>query len=135
MFRTTELEELMACGQIGLLEAADRYSPTNKCSFATYAARRIRGAILDSTSGWFNQAVTHKPLDMVAATSPDRERRIDLRRAMQILTIRERRVLMLLYVEGWTMLEISLELGVTESRVCQIKNDAVIALRDRMARV
>jgi RNA polymerase sigma factor FliA len=42
-----EQGDLMQCGMIGLLEAIDRFSPAHGVKFETFAAPRIRGAILD----------------------------------------------------------------------------------------
>ncbi len=41
------LDDLVACGQAGLLEAASRYDPAQNASFATYAYYRVRGAMFD----------------------------------------------------------------------------------------
>lgn len=43
-----ELDDLVQAGMVGLLEAADRYIHREGASFATFAAHRIRGAMLDS---------------------------------------------------------------------------------------
>lgn len=53
-----DLEDLVAYGQIGLLEAARAYDPTRENQFSTYSYYRIRGAILDGLSkmAWFNRA-------------------------------------------------------------------------------
>ncbi|MFN3407304.1 MAG: sigma-70 family RNA polymerase sigma factor [Caldimicrobium sp.] len=40
-------EDLISAGVIGLIEAYNRYDPTKKVAFKTYAEYRIRGAILD----------------------------------------------------------------------------------------
>ena len=45
--RFVEIEDIMQAGYIGLVEAAQRYVPQEDASFATYAAQRVRGAILD----------------------------------------------------------------------------------------
>ena len=42
-----ELDDLVSAGTIGLIEAADRYDATRGVPFATFAYRRIRGAIID----------------------------------------------------------------------------------------
>src|SRR5207253_1298256 len=42
-----ELEELMAYGQVGLLEAANRFDPKVGANFLTFAHYRIKGAIFD----------------------------------------------------------------------------------------
>lgn len=44
---TNDLDDLMADGFRGLLEARDRYDPTRGIQFNTFAYYRIRGAILD----------------------------------------------------------------------------------------
>ena len=46
--RFVEIEDIMQAGYIGLVEAAQRYTPQEGVTFAAYAAQRIRGAILDS---------------------------------------------------------------------------------------
>lgn len=44
---TLELDELMAWGNIGLLEAAERFDPKVGANFLTFAHYRIKGAIFD----------------------------------------------------------------------------------------
>ena len=46
-----ELEELVACGNLGLVEAARRYDPRYRTNFRTFAYYRIRGAIYDAIRG------------------------------------------------------------------------------------
>lgn len=45
--RFVDRSELVSAGTLGLVEAARRYDPTTGVPFASYASRRIRGAILD----------------------------------------------------------------------------------------
>jgi RNA polymerase sigma factor for flagellar operon FliA len=45
--RHVGVDDLMSFGQLGLLDAANKYDPTKGASFATYAYYRIRGAMLD----------------------------------------------------------------------------------------
>ncbi|HKR13343.1 MAG TPA: sigma-70 family RNA polymerase sigma factor [Pyrinomonadaceae bacterium] len=42
-----ELDELIACGNLGLVEAAERYEPRYGVTFQTFAYYRIKGAIYD----------------------------------------------------------------------------------------
>lgn len=42
-----ELDDLIQAGYIGLIEALQRYVPTDNAKFETYATTRIRGSILD----------------------------------------------------------------------------------------
>lgn len=43
-----DLDDLIHEGQLGLLDAAERFDPGKNLSFSVYARHRIRGAILDS---------------------------------------------------------------------------------------
>lgn len=43
-----EFDELVACGNLGLVESAERYDPSHRVSFRTFAYYRIRGAIFDA---------------------------------------------------------------------------------------
>lgn len=45
--RSVELDELVALGTEGLIQAADRFEPERGLTFSTYACHRIRGAIFD----------------------------------------------------------------------------------------
>jgi RNA polymerase sigma factor (sigma-70 family) len=44
-----ELEELIAWGNLALVEAADRYDPTRGAKFSSFAWKRIRGAMIRGT--------------------------------------------------------------------------------------
>lgn len=61
-----EVEDLIQAGMIGLLEAADRYVPCKGAAFRTYAALRIRGAILDSVrkSDWTPRSLYRRLRDI-----------------------------------------------------------------------
>lgn len=41
------IQELCSCGQFGLIDAIERFDPTDGYQFATYATIRIQGAIID----------------------------------------------------------------------------------------
>lgn len=47
MGESLPLDDLISYGQIGLIEAVDRYRPESGCQFSTFAYYRIRGAVLD----------------------------------------------------------------------------------------
>lgn len=42
-----ELDELISCGNLGLVEAAERYEPRYGVTFQTFAYYRIKGAVYD----------------------------------------------------------------------------------------
>ena len=52
-----ELDDLIAYGQIGLLEALQRFDEDRGLQFATFAWHRVRGAILDGLAkmSWFDR--------------------------------------------------------------------------------
>lgn len=56
--RNTPLEDIVAYGNVGLVESAKRFDPRLGWQFSTYATHRIRGAILDGLAklSWFNRA-------------------------------------------------------------------------------
>ena len=60
--RQVDLDDLIAYGQVGLLEAAREFDDTRGAKFSTYAYHRIRGAILDglSTMSWFSRRDYHR---------------------------------------------------------------------------
>jgi RNA polymerase sigma factor FliA len=53
-----ELEDLVAYGSKGLIEAAERFDPSLGVAFGTFAYYRVRGAMLDGlrTMGWYSRA-------------------------------------------------------------------------------
>jgi RNA polymerase sigma factor for flagellar operon FliA len=56
--RSVEFDDLVGYGTKGLLEAAERFDPTQGATFTTFAYYRIRGAMLDGmrTMGWYSRA-------------------------------------------------------------------------------
>jgi RNA polymerase sigma factor for flagellar operon FliA len=57
-----DVDDLVAWGTLGLLDALDRYDPAREALFATYARFRIRGAILDQLRllDWVPRSVREK---------------------------------------------------------------------------
>lgn len=57
-----ELDDLISCGVIGLIDAIKKFDPTRDNKFKTYAEFRIRGAILDElrSQDWVPRSVREK---------------------------------------------------------------------------
>jgi RNA polymerase sigma factor for flagellar operon FliA len=57
-----ELDDLISCGVIGLMDAINKFDPTRDNKFKTYAEFRIRGAILDElrSQDWVPRSVREK---------------------------------------------------------------------------
>lgn len=200
--RHVEREELARAGALGLVEAAQRYSPDRGIPFQRFAARRVRGAMLDSVraADWAPRSVRRlsrrfdameqqlaselgrapqtketaealgmKPaevsklraqlyrsvvlalehdvdgengeelnlLDVLpdrANLEPDeqlegRELYAYLQDAISLLPERHRLVIVGYFLEEKTSVDLARFLGVTESRVSQLRSDAIEMLR------
>jgi RNA polymerase sigma factor for flagellar operon FliA len=68
---TVELADLVSDGVIGLLDAIDKFEPDRGLQFQTYAAARIRGAIIDGlrTTDWVPRSTREKIRDINVAVS------------------------------------------------------------------
>jgi RNA polymerase sigma factor for flagellar operon FliA len=159
--RAINLEELIASGNLGLVEAADRFDPGRGVKFSTLAWTRIRGAMIDGlrSTGQFRRAEVARyrkeaandigdarpislkskpePTDTVV---PEIEEELDLRRliprlgqALEQLPERERIVARLHYFEGLQLNEIAARLGLSKSYVTRIHQRTLQQLHDDMA--
>jgi RNA polymerase sigma factor for flagellar operon FliA len=201
-----EVEDLIGAGTLGLIGALEHFDPARGLQFSTFAAPRIRGAILDDlrSQDRVPRSVRKKARDLHAATEQlgarlgrapkpdetaktlgidvetlwrwqgdvegthqvsldqqvhgedddtgtilDRIAPLDaegiedrlthegevrlLREAIQQLSPRERQVLTLYYHESLTMAEIARTIGITDSRVSQIRVEALARLRVKLA--
>jgi RNA polymerase sigma factor for flagellar operon FliA len=184
---SVDLADLVSEGFLGLMDAIERFDPEHGRDFRSFAAPRIRGAMVDGlrAADWVPRSVRRKirvlatatgdlerrngrsPLDAEVAdelgissarleviraqtsstrvVSLDRgqigqrltartdegedERSGRLRDAVRQLPDRERWVISLSYWGHLTLSEIGQVLGVSESRVCQLRSRARAALR------
>jgi len=57
-----ELDDMISCGVIGLMDAIEKFDPTRDNKFKTYAEFRIRGSILDElrSQDWVPRSVREK---------------------------------------------------------------------------
>lgn len=149
--RSVELDELVSMGVQGLLEAASRADPELPDRFASYAALRVRGAILDSLGNTASLprkshrmvragrlAARPTPVDprvlegRHAVERPAIDRAIDGRRAWRAageLPAQTREMLQAIYIEGRTLTEVARQLGVSVSWVSRRHQRALAALR------
>jgi len=91
---------------------------------------------LDQRLTTSDSASRHEPCDVSAEPSTlyvDQEQTQAIREGVRCLSARQRRVTQLSFGEGMTLAEIGRLLGVTESRVCQIRSSAIRQLRDHVA--
>lgn len=199
-----EGEDLVSAGVLGLMDAITAYDPGRGFRFSTFAARRIRGAMLDEMrrrdvaprsvrrrqrqledarsqlAVELDRSPRHPELAAVLGVDAqtlwrwkwdvERSRRVSLtavvtgeestgtraegpewegcsvedrltrdqeverlRCELELLTEREQLILRLYDLESKTLREIADVLGVTESRVSQLRTRALGRLRDRMS--
>ena len=57
-----EIDDLISCGMVGLMDAIDKYNPQRENKFQTYAEFRIRGAMLDElrSQDWVPRSIRDK---------------------------------------------------------------------------
>lgn len=184
-----DVDDLVAYGTFGLIDAVERFDPGHGARFATYATHRVRGAMIDGIRNLDSiprgQRVRVRALDRAeqdlqqrvgrsvttaevaaelgmtiravdrlrrtrealrpgaaleddvavdvtydpAALSERGEQLSELYAALDCLSTRERLVLTRCYWEERTLREVGDELGVSESRVSQIRSRAIEKLR------
>lgn len=144
-----DFEELQGAGYWGLVQAANRFDESLGLTFMTYATRRVRGAMRDHERSWFKmQGKNHRdapacldllPLDLLPVSQPvstselDREQlTLKVDGVLDSLRPQERWVLKMLFWEEQTPSQIAATLGVTESRVFQIRRMAFQKLRPQL---
>ena len=161
--RGADREDLIAWGLVGLVQAARRYRGDRGASFGAYAARRVRGQILDALRerdpltrsarrafraaqragddrGAGAQPYVEVSLDRIGDVpevqrAPGRqdERWPQVASALRDLAPLERRVLVLSYGRGLTLREIGEEVGLSESGVCRLRARALARVRSACA--
>lgn len=199
-----DLDELVSAGQFGLIAAVENFDESRGLSFSTFAATRVRGAMLDELrrqdrvprsvrakarqlqavraelANRLGRRPTERelamaagmPLDQLWSWQHDVDRagqvsldapvntggeeigsfgdrlaclemspadefdaeasRVRLRDAIAQLKPTEQRVLMLYFYEERSMQEIAKELGVSESRISQIRSKALLRMREHL---
>jgi RNA polymerase sigma factor for flagellar operon FliA len=150
-------DELVSLGALGWVEARARFDAARGVPFAGFAAARIRGAILDGLRAVDTLSRTDrkraKSTDaptaprifvddalVASAIAPDAaadgsmmndELIEELRAALATLPERDRHIVQRHFIDEIPLRVIGAELGVTESRICQLVSRAVARLRDR----
>lgn len=104
-----QLEDLYSEGLVGLVQAARRYVPTERSTFATYATHRVLGAMRDSirTQNW------------VKRRALDSQRRTD----DAIMRIEQRLGRYWTEDDGYT--ELAVELNVSEAKAAALHRESL----------
>lgn len=148
-----DADDFFSIGMIALIEAHRKFDATKGAQFWTYADKRVRGAMLDAArSAHFGSRQTHAHLESLDTLSTDtdvecQDRNVKrktlraeatqfgdaqvalLRRQIARLRERERFIIEKHDLEGYSMKEIGAGLGLTESRISQIRTAAINKIR------
>ncbi len=152
-----EVEDLVSAGTIGLIEAVDRYDAGRGVPFASFAYRRIKGAIIDEMrrlAGMQAGPPGHAALELLSLEAPLVERHdltlmdvtvdrlapqpergaelSELLHAVHQLPRREREMLGL-SVSGLSVTEIAACYGCSQSLASQLLVQARFRLEERTA--
>jgi len=138
-------DDVLQAAYIGFIDAYKKYDNSRGASFKTYLSLRITGSILDEgrSQNPFsrrNQEKEH-PLtqhqfgdgeeeSLIAPPEQEEESLPELEEIIRPLySYEHRKILRESYGEGKSLLNIGKELGITESRVCQLRIEALGILR------
>jgi len=151
-------EDLVSIGTIGLIKAVDSFDPRNGARFATYAAKCIQNEILmhfRSQKKLAAEVSINETIDIdrdgnpltyidVVCCEEDIAEEVDkkittdkmLRYVEQLLSPRERQIVMMRYglggIKAQTQREIAATLGISRSYVSRIEKAALITLRNAL---
>ncbi|MBO4422640.1 MAG: RNA polymerase sporulation sigma factor SigK [Clostridia bacterium] len=157
-YSTSDQEELISTGTIGLIKAVDTFDPDNGTRFATYACRCLQNEILmqfRAQKKYQNEVSVNDTIDTdkdgnpltygdIISTDEDIVDLLDLRFrtkkvlecVMNGLTERERKIMILRYGIGGgrcrTQRETAEKLGISRSYVSRIEKSALDKLRSYM---
>ena len=134
-WKLVEYDDLVGWGMLGLVKASERWVPSRGVTFATYASYRIRGQMMDAVEKELRMTERRGPM-------PNMERLPDKRAAVPVmlaqgevaallaqLSPRNASIMSMIYLDGLTLRATAEVVGVTESRICQIRKAAISKLR------
>lgn len=144
------MDEIYSSALEGLLKAAGRYKADSKIPFRQYAKHRVMGQIVDNLRAFdhHNARASVLSIGQIMST-PDGEREFDYfpindkgpddlasNEAYEYLTWgldpRQQLILDQYFKQGLLLTELGRELGMTDSRVCQLKQDAIQEIREHI---
>lgn len=126
-----QLEDLMQEGMIGVIKAVDNYDETKEAKFSTYAVYWIRKYILEYITKNSNQPFTEYDENKHETQIETNEKTSD------ILSIEfppnfpplEKKVIIKLYQEEFTLSEVAEQINISRERVRQIREKGLRRLK------
>lgn len=144
-------EDLAQAGYIAMLGAAKRFDPTRGVPFGAFLQTRLKGAMRDALRVEARQSKRDRMESPSARQEPGErdlaaeivshaappgagaERRkiaAMLTRALDVLSPRERRIIIMVYVECRTQREVGELMHLTPGRICQLQSGACAKMRE-----
>ncbi len=143
-----EYGDFIAVGVEASLRSRPRFDPARGATFSTFAGHRIRGAVLDQMRLAFPGGIRFNPkkhhlhdfgVGSIDGLKYDPPARAKTRPPgglenfpLDLLTARSRRIIEMRYVNSLLFKDIGRELGISESRVCNLHKLAIAHLRTLM---
>lgn len=129
-----DYEQFIQIGRIGLWNAWKRYQ-NEKGDFTPYAYRTIYGSMLDELkqSSAYDQHTFPTENDILQRLMGSAESvngSSSLLEALESLTNRERHIIQLLFIDGYTLDEVANYLGISKSGVKKRRERTLVKLRD-----
>jgi len=132
-------EELVAAGNLALVQAADRFEPDRGVEFMTFATKRVFGEIIDSLRAReTSNEVAQKSLDGFVSEEANPERQAiitqELRRVQEVvqeLGTRERALFEAHYGKGLSLREAGDEQGISRSYASRLHDHTIETIRSQ----
>jgi len=134
-----EWEELVSVAALGLCEAASRHESGRNNGFAAFAKPYIMGYLKNylnpERNGTLHTTNTFLPdgEDLISDTPEENDMKLRLYGAIEMLTDKQKFVVEMVGLEGYTQEEVADMLGVTQQAVDLTMDRATVALRKHLA--
>ena len=136
-----EWEELVQVAALGLCEAAERHDATRNTSFAAFAKPYISGYLKNFLNPERNGKMNMVELaggvveEMTTDDVVDNDMKTVVYGAMEALTPKQKFVMEMVYIEGYTQEQVSKVMEIDRGTVANIVIRATVALRKQIADV
>ena len=136
-----EWEELVQVAALGLCEAAERHDATRNTSFAAFAKPYISGYLKNFLNPERNGKMNMVELaggvveEMTTDDVVDNDMKTVVYGAMEALTPKQKFVMEMVYIEGYTQDQVSKVMEIDRGTVANIVIRATVALRKQLADV
>ena len=134
----TEWEELVQVAALGLCAAADRFDSKRNTSFAAFAKPYISGYLKDFLNPAKNGRMNMVELtggvveEMTTTDVEDNDMKTVVYGAMESLTPKQKFVMEMVYIEGYTQEQVSKMMEITREGVKLLVLRATVALRKQL---